>query len=185
MHAQRKNLTNKFFGQLIFFSSFPDFEQKFLEVLRELFGRVVTTAFCVSRWRFFSIFEEGRKWGKKFFPKKLHCYHFHTLNEKDPQCFCKHGYGRLVKNSWYMFRRTFLQIGLLENLSFVRLFRNSSKKFSQFWRETFDRMVTTRFYMCRRTVWGKTIFFQKIHNFSRHLLECEWQFCGFSEKIFW
>ena len=59
---------SKFFGKLIIFSSFPNFEQSFSEVWQKIFGRVVTTAFCVSRWRFFSIFE-GRKW-EKFFCRK-------------------------------------------------------------------------------------------------------------------
>ena len=84
VHVQANNLTNKFFGKLINFSSFPHFEQKFSEVWREICGRVVTTAFCVSTWRFFSI-SEGRKWGK-FFSKKLHCHHFQTFNEKYTHC---------------------------------------------------------------------------------------------------
>ena len=67
----------------------------------------------------------------------------------------------------------------LESLSFFRHFRNSSKKFSKFWQEIFDRMVTTTLYMYRSIIWGKRFFFRKIHKFSRHLLECERQICGF------
>ena len=85
VHVQTNNLTNMSFGKFIIFSSFPDSEQKFSEVWRKVFDKVVTTAFCVSRWRFFSLFE-GRKREKVFFSKKLHCYLFQTLNEKDPQC---------------------------------------------------------------------------------------------------
>ena len=69
VHVQTNILTNRFFGKLINFSSFPDFEQKFSEIWREFFGTVVTTAFCVSRSIFFFSIFEGRKWGKKFFEK--------------------------------------------------------------------------------------------------------------------
>ena len=183
VHVQTNNLTNKFFGKLINFSSFPHFDQKFSEVWPENFGRVVTTAFCVSTWRFFSI-SEGRNWGN-FFPKKLHCYHFQTLNEKDPQCPLQAWLRQACQKSLYMFRKTFLQIGFLQSLSFFRPLQNSNKKFSKFWQEFFDRLVITSFYMYRSTIWGKIFFCRKNHDFSRHLLECERQICGFSDKTFW
>ena len=110
--------------------SFQNFDEKFLAGLSQLHSA------CPDE-DFFSIFE-GRKREKIFFSKKLHCYFFQNLNEEDPQCSCKHGYGRLVKNSLYMFRRTFLQLGFLESLSFSRHFRNSSRKL-----QSFDENVLT------------------------------------------
>ena len=131
VHAQRNNSTSRYFGKLTLFSSFPDFEQKFSYVWRENFRRVVTTAFCVSRWRFFSFFE-GKKRGKFFFAKNLHCYLFRTLNEEDPQCSCKHGYGRLIKKSLYMLRLTFLQVGFWKAYHFFVISGVPAKSFQSF-----------------------------------------------------
>ena len=99
-----------FFGKLIIFSSFRDFEQNFSEIWRKIFDMVVTTAFCVSRWRFFFTF--WRKEKRKFsFRKSCIAIFFRLWTKKILSVFCKHGYGRLVKNSLHMFRRTFLKIG--------------------------------------------------------------------------
>ena len=183
VHVQTNNLTNRFFGKFIIFSSFPDFEQKLFRSLTRFFWQGCHNCILRVQMKIFSTFE-GRKREKIFFSKKLHCYLFHNLNEEDPQCSCKHGYGRLVKNSLYMFRRTFLQLGFLGSLSFFRHFRNSSKKFSEFWRECFDGMVTTTFYMYRSTISAKIYFFRKIHKFSRRFLESERQIWGYFGKNF-
>ena len=62
-------LTNRFFGKLVKFSSFP----KFSGICRENFGRVVTTAFWVSRWLL-------RK--NILFRKKMNCYLFGTWRKR-------------------------------------------------------------------------------------------------------
>ena len=57
---------------------FQKFDENFLTWLSQLHSA------CPDE-DFFSLFE-GRKREKVFFSKKLHCYLFQTLNEKDPQC---------------------------------------------------------------------------------------------------
>ena len=166
VHVQTNIFTNRFFGKLINFSSFPDFEQKFSEIWREFFGTVVTTAFCVSRSIFFFQFSKEGNEGKNF-SKKSHCHQFKALSEKDPQCFCRHGYGRLVKTSLYMFRRRFSQTGFLESLSIFPHFRESSKNCTEFSRENFGRVVTTAFYFHIGPLLGKLFSFRKIHIFFR------------------
>ena len=154
------------FGKFIIFSSFPDSEQKFSEVWRKVFGTVVTTAFCVSRSIFFFQFSKEGNEGKNF-SKKSHCHQFKALSEKDPQCFCRHGYGRLVKTSLYMFRRRFSQTGFLESLSIFPHFRESSKNCTEFSRENFGRVVTTAFYFHIGPLLGKLFSFRKMHIFFR------------------
>ena len=46
----------------------------------------------------------------------------------------------------------------LESEQFFHRFRNSSKWFSEFWREFFGRVVTNAFYMYIGTFWGKLCF---------------------------
>ena len=166
VHVHTNIFTNRFFGKLINFSSFPDFEQKLSEIWREFFGTVVTTAFCVSGSKLFFNFRR-KEMREKNFSKKSHCYHFQALSEKDPQCFCRHGYGSLVKNSLYMFRRRFSQSGFLESLSIFPHFRESSKNCSKFSRENFGRVFKTAFYFHIGTFLGKLFSFQKIHIFFR------------------
>ena len=171
-----------FLESLSFFDRFPISSKSFQKFDENFFGRVATTAFCVSRCRFFSIFER-RKEAKPFFSKKLRCYPFQTLSEKDPMYFCRHGYGRLVKTSLYIFIRKIGQIGFLESSSFFHNFSNSSKKFSEFWQETCGRVVTTSFYMYRGTFWGKIFSFLKVHIFRRFRnLSCK--YVDFQRKIF-
>ena len=186
MHVQTNNLTNKFFGKLIIFSSFPDFEQNFQKFDKKFLAGLSQLNSCVSRWRFFFNF-----WRKEmreiFFPKKLHCYHFQTLNTEDPQCSCKHCYCRLVKNSMYMFRRTFLQIGFLESLSFFRLFPEFQVKvfrvlMRMFWQDGHNYVLHVQMY--RSTISGKIFFFRKIDKISRRFLESERQIWGYFGKIF-
>ena len=65
-----------------------------------------------------------------------------------------------------MIRRTFWwEIGFLESLLFFHHFPSSSKKFSEFWQETFGKVVTTEFYMYIGTFWGILSSFQKIPDF--------------------
>ena len=131
-------LTNRFFGKLVKFSSFP----KFSGIWRENFGRVVTTAFWVSRWLL----------RKNSLVRKKRIAIFLGREGKDSPCFWRHGYGKLVKNSLYMFRRRFLQRNFLEGLLFFPHFQKSSKKFSEFWRENFGRVVTTTFIHVHRNI---------------------------------
>ena len=64
-----------------------------------------------------------------------------------------------------MFRRTFWgEIGFWK-VYFFQHFRSSSKKFSEFWQESFGRVVTTAFYMYIGTFWGIFLSFQKIPDF--------------------
>ena len=97
VHVRMNVFTNRFLGILISFSSFPELEQKVFRVLTRKFWqgghncilhvhRNTLKKVIFLSTDFFSILEEGRKWGKIFFSKKLHCYHFQTLNEKYPQC---------------------------------------------------------------------------------------------------
>ena len=57
--------------------------------------------------------------------------------------------------------------GFLESLWIFQQFRNSSKEFSEFWREVFGSVVTTAFYMYIGTFWGNLFSFRKIHTFFR------------------
>ena len=68
VHVQTNNLTNKFFGKLIIFSSFPDFEQNFLKFDKKFSAALSQLHSACPDEDFFSIFE-GRKWGKIFFRK--------------------------------------------------------------------------------------------------------------------
>ena len=144
-------LTNKFFGKLVKFSSFP----KLSGIWREIFRRVVTTAFWVSRWLLRKNILLRKKWIAIFLGRE----------RKDSPCFWRHGYGRFVKNSLYMFRRRFLQRKFLEGLLFFPHFQKSSKKFSGFWRESFGRVVTTTFIHVHRNIFRKVIFLSKSSNF--------------------
>ena len=139
MHVRRT-----FWGEIFFWKAhsfliisglgangFQSFDKKFLE-------RVVTTGFCVSRWCFFIVFQ-GRNWRKNyFFRKKIALLSFRDFERKS--YFWRHGYGRLVKTSIYMFRRTFWQIGFLESSSDFHNFWNSSR--------TFFRILTKNFKQC-------------------------------------
>ena len=134
--------TNSFFGKLVKFSSFP----KFSRIWREIFGRVVTTAIWVSRWLLRKNNLIRKKWIANFL----------GLEGKDSACFWRHGYGRFVKNSLYIFRRRFLQRKFLEGLLFFPHFQKSSEKFSEFWKN-FGRVVTTTFIHVYRNIFRKVI----------------------------
>ena len=116
-------LTNRFFGKLVKFSSFP----KVSGIWREIFGRVVTTAFWVSRWI-------PRK---NILIRKKRIAIFLGREGKDSPCFWRQSYGSLVKISLYMIRRTFWgEIGFLESLIFFFIsgvrptsFQSFDKKF--------------------------------------------------------
>ena len=59
----------------------------------------------------------------------------------------------------------FVQTDIFTNRFFwkaykVFLISGVPAKVFRFWRESFDRLVTTTFYMCRSTIWGKITFFQ-------------------------
>ena len=144
-------LTNKFFGKLVKFSSFP----KLSGIWREISGRVVTIAIWVSRWLLRKNILLRKKWIAIFLGRE----------RKDSPCFWRHGYGRFVKNSLYMFRRRFLQRKFLEGLLFFPHFQKSRKKFSEFWRENFGRVVTTTFIHVHRNIFRKVIFLSKSSNF--------------------
>ena len=74
-----------------------------------------------------------------FFFETFALLFFQTLRGKDLQYFCRHGYGKLVRKSLYMFRRRFLQIkfsGRLINFSSIpeiqqKFFRVLTRKFRQ------------------------------------------------------
>ena len=58
-----------------------------------------------------------------------------------------------------MFRRTsWGEIILFGRRTIFSTFPEFEQKVFRFWRESFDRMVTTTFYMCRSTIWEKIIF---------------------------
>ena len=97
---------------------------------------------------------------------------------------CRQCYRRLAKVSIRMFRRTFQGIALLENLWIFHQFRNSSKKFSEFWREIFGRVVTTAFYMYVGTFWAHLFSFRKLPNFFPWFSEYEQRICGFFGEFF-
>ena len=83
-----------------------------------------------------------------------------------------------------MFGWTFLQKGFLEILSIFDHFRNSSKKFSEFWQENFGRVVTTAFYMYIGTFWRTCFSFPKIQKFFSWFSDSERQTCGFLDGDF-
>ena len=159
--------------------SFQKFDENFLAGLSQL------QSACPHE-DFSQFLKEGNE--GIFFSKKLQCYHFQTLKEKDPQCplqaWLRQACQKIVV---HVQTNIFTNRFFLQSLSFFPHFPNSSKKFSMFWQELFeifDRMVTTKFYMYRSTIWRKIFFFRKIHNFSRHWLECERHICSFSDKTF-
>ena len=127
-------LTNRFFGKLVKFSWFP----KFSGIWREIFGRVVTTAFWVSRW----LLRKNILFRKKWIAILL------GREGKNSPCFWRHCYGRLVKNSLYMFRRRFLQRNFLEGLLFFPHCQKSSKKYFRVLPRKFRQSGNNYFYTC-------------------------------------
>ena len=162
--VQTNILTNNFSGNLIRFSQFLEFHQKFFRILTKNFRQCGHNCILRAQMKFFLFLERG-KWKKTFFFKVSHRYHFQTLSENDFQYFCRHGYGKLVRNSLYMFRRRFLQINFLEGLLVFPHFRKSSKTFPEFWREKVGRVVTTALYMYIGTFLGKLFSFRKVQIF--------------------
>ena len=138
---------------------------------------------CILRVRmkiFFVFWQEKGK--KSFFSEKLHCYHFQTLIEKDSMYFCRHGYGRRVKTSLYMFRRRIWQIGFLESSSIFHNFSNSRKFFKiltwNFRQGGHNWILHVQWKFLR-----KYIFLSKSSFFSS-FSESELQICGFLQKKF-
>ena len=117
VQVQTNFLTNKFFRKLIIFWSFTDNPAKvFRSLTRNFLARLPQLHFACPDADFFSFFDRRKEGKIVFFSKKLHCYHFQTLSEKDPVYFCRHGYGRLMKISLYVFRWKIWQIGFFWKL---------------------------------------------------------------------
>ena len=147
------------------FHPFRSSSKKFSEFWRESYWRGGHNWILRVEMKIF-LFFEGRNWRKNwFFRKKLRCYPFETLRQKDSPYFWRHYYGRLVKNSLYMFRRRFLKIIFLEGLLVFPHFWKFSKKTSEFWREIFGRVVTTAFYMYIGRFLRKFFSFRKVQFF--------------------
>ena len=128
-------------------------------------GRVVTTAFCVPRWSFFNFLKEINE-GKLTSPFwKLRIAIIFRLCAKRSLVLLQAWLRRLVKKSWYMFRRRFLQRNFLEGSSFSPHFQKFSKNFPEFWRKNFGRVVTITFIHVHMHIFGKVIFLSKSSKF--------------------
>ena len=82
---------------------------------------------------FFSLFE-GRKREKFFFSKKLHCYLFQTLNEKDPQCLLQAWLGQACQKIVVQ-----VQTNIFANRFFAKLIIFSS--FQEFQQKVFNALT--------------------------------------------
>ena len=144
---------------------------------------MVTTAFCVPRWSFFYFLKEIKE-GKITSFWKLRIAIIFRLCAKRSLVLLQAWLRRLVKKSWYMFRRRFLQRKFLEGLLFFPHFPKFSKNFLEFWRKKFGRVVTTTFIHVYRHVFRKVIFLSKSSEFFSWFLNLSGKYVDSQRNLF-
>ena len=152
-------------GKRTNFSLFPEFEQSVFRILTGIFGQGGHNRFLRAQMKFFYFLKEVNegKFTSSFW--KLRIAIIFRLCAKRSLVLLQAWLRRLVKKSWYMFRRKFLQRKFLEGLFYFPHLQIFSKIFSEFRRKNFGRVVTTTFIHVHRHIFRKVILLSKSSEF--------------------
>ena len=165
------------------FSSFPEFEQTVLRILTRIFGQGGHNRILRAQMKFFFNFWRREMKEKLLLFENCALLSYSDFERKTSLVLLQAWLRQACQKFVDMFRRRLLQINFSEGLLFFPHFQNSSKKFSEFWREYFGRVVTTTFIHVHKYVFGKLFSFRKVQIFLSWFSESQLQMCGLSEKI--